>query len=110
MTQFELCRLVAPVPCEACSGVAFCGRACREAAGYHRFECRHMGLLLGSGMSVLCHLALRAVTQRNLDFFRALQPVLLGPTKDPTTTDTKHLTQEQQKYIKVVKEIMEERR
>ena len=33
--------LLAPVPCEGCSGVLFCGPRCRdEAAGaYHAFEC-----------------------------------------------------------------------
>jgi hypothetical protein len=87
MNVAVLSRLVAPMPCEMCSGVAFCGRPCREAAGYHRYECRHMGLLLGSGMSVLCHLALRAVTQRGLAFFRALQAGQLG--------------EEQSKYTKV---------
>lgn len=99
-------RLVAPLPCETCSGVAFCGRACREAGqAYHRHECRHLGLLLGSGMSVLCHLALRAVTQRGLAFFRALAGLGLldGPRQaraglgDSAAT----LADEQRRYLKV---------
>ncbi|KAL1375115.1 hypothetical protein pipiens_017691 [Culex pipiens pipiens] len=58
-------KLVAPVACPECAGVAFCSPECRDRAcsGYHRFECHYLDLLIGSGMSVLCHLALRLVTQ-----------------------------------------------
>lgn len=58
-------RLVVPYGCPECSGVAFCSLECRDTAcaTYHRFECKFMDLLIGSGMSVLCFLALRAVTQ-----------------------------------------------
>ncbi|XP_034230717.1 uncharacterized protein LOC117639272 [Thrips palmi] len=93
-------RLLAPVACETCSGVAFCGHACLQAAkAYHGYECRHLGLLLGSGMSVLCHLALRAVTQRGLAFFRGLREHLAGhATKPKKQAD---LSAEQQKYLKM---------
>ncbi|XP_055607598.1 SET and MYND domain-containing protein 4 [Uranotaenia lowii] len=58
-------RLVAPVACPDCSGLAFCSTECRDKAcsGYHRFECQYMDLMIGSGMSILCYLALRLVTQ-----------------------------------------------
>ncbi|XP_017764467.1 PREDICTED: SET and MYND domain-containing protein 4-like [Eufriesea mexicana] len=59
-------RFVAPVGCSDCSSVAFCGRKCRDAAmaSYHKYECKILALLIGSGMSVLSMLALRMVTQR----------------------------------------------
>uniref|UniRef100_A0A182J6H9 SET domain-containing protein n=1 Tax=Anopheles atroparvus TaxID=41427 RepID=A0A182J6H9_ANOAO len=58
-------RLIAPVACADCCGVAFCSEACRDkaCATYHRFECQYLDLMIGSGMSILCHLALRIVTQ-----------------------------------------------
>lgn len=58
-------RLIAPYGCSNCSGVAFCSLACKEEAcsTYHPFECHYMDLLIGSGMSVLCFLALRLMTQ-----------------------------------------------
>nr|XP_012154126.1 PREDICTED: SET and MYND domain-containing protein 4 isoform X2 [Megachile rotundata] len=58
-------RFVAPVGCPDCSGVAFCGIRCRDAAisSYHKYECKILALLIGSGMSVLSMLALRMVTQ-----------------------------------------------
>ncbi|KFB39589.1 AGAP002999-PA-like protein [Anopheles sinensis] len=58
-------RLISPVACSECCGVAFCSVACRDkaCATYHRFECQYLDLMIGSGMSILCHLALRIVTQ-----------------------------------------------
>lgn len=58
-------RLVAPYACPDCAGVAFCSLGCRDTAcaTYHRFECKFLDLLIGSGMSVLCFLALRMVAQ-----------------------------------------------
>lgn len=54
-----------PYGCDGCSAVAFCSPACQRIAcsTYHRYECRFGDLLIGSGMSVLCYVALRAVTQ-----------------------------------------------
>ncbi|KAK3916056.1 SET and MYND domain-containing protein 4 [Frankliniella fusca] len=97
-------RLLAPVACATCSGVAFCGRACLSAAEpYHRHECRHLGLLLGSGMSVLCHLALRAVTQRGLAFLRGLRghlPPESGPDAAPAPAPAA-LSDEQRRFLSV---------
>lgn len=58
-------RLVAPVGCANCASVAFCSVECRDVAlaTYHKFECRYLDLLIGSGMSILCHLALKLVLQ-----------------------------------------------
>lgn len=57
-------RLVAPIGCTECASVAFCSVKCCEAAdGYHKLECKYLDLLIGSGMSVLCHIALRIVLQ-----------------------------------------------
>ncbi|XP_068149660.1 SET and MYND domain-containing protein 4 [Drosophila tropicalis] len=58
-------RLRNPVACLHCSGVAFCSAQCMGEASesYHRFECEFMDLLIGSGMSILCFIALRVFTQ-----------------------------------------------
>jgi SET and MYND domain-containing protein 4 len=58
-------RLVAPIGCNECASVAFCSTECRDVAlsTYHKFECKFLDLLIGSGMSILCHLTLRMVIQ-----------------------------------------------
>lgn len=58
-------RLVAPIGCTDCASVAFCSVTCRDIAlaTYHKFECKFLDLLIGSGMSILCHLSLRMVIQ-----------------------------------------------
>ncbi|KAL9903656.1 SET and MYND domain containing, class 4, member 2 isoform 2-T2 [Glossina fuscipes fuscipes] len=58
-------KLVTPVPCSNCSGLAFCSAQCMVEAckSYHRFECQFMDLFIGSGMSILCYIALRIFTQ-----------------------------------------------
>lgn len=62
-------RLRAPVGCPDCSSVAFCGRKCRDQAlsTYHKYECKILALLIGSGMSVLTTLAFRMVSQEGLE-------------------------------------------
>ncbi|XP_059094813.1 SET and MYND domain-containing protein DDB_G0273591-like [Tigriopus californicus] len=49
-----LMRLVAPIPCEHCSGIGFCSLPCRIAAqsSYHRFECGRTDLLYKSNIGV----------------------------------------------------------
>ncbi|PSN41945.1 hypothetical protein C0J52_06418 [Blattella germanica] len=71
-------RLLAPITCSDCSGVAFCSVACRDTAcrTYHQYECHHMDLLVGSGMSILCHLALRMITQNSLQHFKDIKDSL----------------------------------
>ncbi|XP_021934580.1 SET and MYND domain-containing protein 4 isoform X2 [Zootermopsis nevadensis] len=71
-------RLLAPVGCSECSGIAFCSTNCRDQAvgSYHRYECHYMDLLVGSGMSILCHLALRMLTQSGLQHFLGMKDTL----------------------------------
>ncbi|XP_050453383.1 SET and MYND domain-containing protein 4 isoform X2 [Cataglyphis hispanica] len=61
-------RLKAPIGCPNCSCVTFCGRKCRDIAmaTYHKYECKILALLIGSGMSVLSMVAFRMVTQEGL--------------------------------------------
>lgn len=79
-------RLVAPVPCKWCTGVAFCSPRCRDLAlaSYHRWECRFLDLLKGSGVSLNVYLALRVVTQHGLHFFKKVQDVLSQPLALPS--------------------------
>lgn len=61
-------RLLAPVGCPDCASLAFCSVECRDKAvsTYHKYECKILDMLIGSGMSVLCHVALRTITQDGL--------------------------------------------
>ncbi|KAF0298404.1 SET and MYND domain-containing protein 4 [Amphibalanus amphitrite] len=70
-------RVLAAFPCRECSGVMFCSPACAAAAEpYHRWECSIQDVLQASGMSPLCHLALRIITKHGLEFFQKLRPEL----------------------------------
>nr|XP_050866795.1 SET and MYND domain-containing protein 4 [Vespula vulgaris] len=62
-------RLRAPIGCPECSTVAFCGRKCRDVAisTYHKYECKILALLIGSGMSILSMVAYRMITQEGLN-------------------------------------------
>lgn len=66
-------RLLAPVGCPDCSSVAFCSPKCRDIAisTYHKYECKFLDLLIGSGMSVLTLATLRLITQQ--DFEKTLE-------------------------------------
>ncbi|KAK6639922.1 hypothetical protein RUM43_008199 [Polyplax serrata] len=92
-------RLVNPVPCRTCSGVAFCTVRCRDEAttNYHRYECQLLGLFLGSGMSILSHLSLRMVTQEGLQFFKQL----LSKVQTPGHSQKIEFTQREMQYMKV---------
>ncbi|XP_026758379.1 SET and MYND domain-containing protein 4 [Galleria mellonella] len=67
--RLEDCEDTAPVGCPKCSGVVFCSIECRDAAvsTYHLFECTFVDFFMGSGMSILTHIALRMVTQAGLE-------------------------------------------
>jgi hypothetical protein len=56
------------VGCPVCSGVVFCGPDCQAEAceTYHKIECRFNNLFMGSGMSILCYMALRMVTRAGM--------------------------------------------
>ncbi|KAL1116804.1 hypothetical protein AAG570_005274 [Ranatra chinensis] len=72
-------RLKSAIPCPKCSGVAFCSVNCQECAwqSYHKWECPYTELQIGSGMSVLCYLALRIVTQINMLYLNKVKPHVL---------------------------------
>ena len=87
-------RLKVVVPCETCSGVAFCSVKCRQEATFHQFECRYMDVLtgkfnlfplkiirtilffLGFGCSLIARLALRMLTQKSYNYFANLRKSL----------------------------------
>ncbi|CAH4038989.1 unnamed protein product [Pieris brassicae] len=66
--RLEICDNGAPIWCSICSGVAFCSVECRDIAvtTYHPHECKFIDLFIGSGMSILSHIALRMITQAGL--------------------------------------------
>ncbi|CAK1555037.1 unnamed protein product [Leptosia nina] len=67
--RLESCDNSAPIWCPNCSAVGFCSVKCRDVAvtTYHSHECKFLDLFIGSGMSVLSHIALRMITQAGLD-------------------------------------------
>lgn len=56
--------ITACISCLDCAGLAFCSPECRDTAcdTYHKYECEYLNLMIGSGMSILCFIALRIVT------------------------------------------------
>ncbi|XP_077301944.1 protein-lysine N-methyltransferase SMYD4-like isoform X2 [Arctopsyche grandis] len=66
-------RLEVSYGCPDCANLAFCSSKCCEAAleSYHKYECSFMDMFIGSGMSILCIIAMRMVTQSGLQ--KALQ-------------------------------------
>ncbi|KAK2583341.1 hypothetical protein KPH14_009340 [Odynerus spinipes] len=84
-------RLRAPIGCPECSTVAFCGRKCRDIAvtTYHRYECKILALLIGSGMSVLSMVAYRMITQeglrRCLKIYDTLREKVITENDNPET-------------------------
>ncbi|CAG4941880.1 unnamed protein product [Colias eurytheme] len=67
--RLENSETSAPIWCPKCSGITFCSVECRDTAvaTYHTHECQFLDLFIGSGMSILSHIALRMVTQAGLD-------------------------------------------
>jgi len=61
----------APYPCFTCTKVMFCSYNCRKVAmeTYHKYECKLVDLFLASGMSIICFLAYRSITQKSLSWF-----------------------------------------
>ena len=60
-------EVLAGLPCHSCTQVVFCSLECRlcSMSSHHKFECRNLHLIK-SGPNFL---ALRAVTQRNVEYF-----------------------------------------
>lgn len=61
----------APLPCPRCTKVLFCSYKCRQEAlsTYHKYECTVVDFLIASGMSIICFLAYRCISQKPLQFF-----------------------------------------
>ncbi|KAK4298803.1 hypothetical protein Pmani_028882 [Petrolisthes manimaculis] len=74
----------APIPCKKCSSVLFCSAECRQASLFHTIECPILDLLVGSGMSINCFLAFRALTQSPLSFFLNLRDKLTEENPEET--------------------------
>lgn len=86
-------RLYSVVPCHGCSGVAFCSEECKTVATgtYHKYECRYMDMMIGSGMSILCFLALRIVTQNEAQYFLNNNEIdIESGRRDIAKVDPKH--------------------
>ncbi|XP_031788702.1 SET and MYND domain-containing protein 4-like [Nasonia vitripennis] len=66
--QTCLKRLKLSYGCSDCSSISFCSYKCRNIGlnTYHKYECKIFCMIIGSGMSILSHLALRIVTQLGL--------------------------------------------
>ncbi|XP_054271330.1 SET and MYND domain-containing protein 4 [Macrosteles quadrilineatus] len=77
-------RAKAPVPCPTCSNVLFCSKPCLQSAlqTHHAAECSILPALWQSGASVTVLMALRIITQRQLEHFLQLRPSLEKSIKD----------------------------
>ncbi|XP_067007502.1 SET and MYND domain-containing protein 4 [Anabrus simplex] len=64
-------RLLTPIPCPRCSAVAFCSMSCQKEsmASHHKVECGILATLWASGASVTCLMALRIISQRDMQYF-----------------------------------------
>lgn len=64
-------RTMAPVGCPNCRDAVFCGEKCRDSAihHYHRNECKILKTLNASGLSIICFLALRILSQKSVAYF-----------------------------------------
>lgn len=71
--QSCLKALTVVIPCQACSGVAFCSVLCRDSAQFHSYECSFNDVMIGFGCSQIARLALRIMTKNTFDYFLQLQ-------------------------------------
>uniref|UniRef100_A0A8D8RD30 SET and MYND domain-containing protein 4 n=1 Tax=Cacopsylla melanoneura TaxID=428564 RepID=A0A8D8RD30_9HEMI len=73
-----------PYPCKTCSRIIFCSRKCDQAAqnSHHAIECSLIPFIWKSGLSVICYLSLRMISQSREDFFRKIQTYLQDSDKD----------------------------
>lgn len=79
----------APIPCFTCTKVMFCSLRCRDIAcsTYHKYECKLVDLFISSGMSIICYLAYRSISQKPLQWF--LDNKHLFDKHDKTSGQTK---------------------
>lgn len=71
-------RCFIPLPCPNCPNVVFCSEKCleRSTKSYHAYECHILPLIWKSGCSIICHIALRMITERNLEYFHKIREEL----------------------------------
>ncbi|XP_055699154.1 SET and MYND domain-containing protein 4 isoform X2 [Phlebotomus papatasi] len=71
-------RFLAPICCTTCSDALFCSNDCRSIAmkSYHKYECGILPILWRSGTSIICHLSLRALAQRDVEYFLQIRDEL----------------------------------
>jgi len=83
----------APLPCPTCTKVMFCSYACRHAAltTYHQYECKLVDLFQASGMSIICYMSYRAITQKPLKWFLENKDKFVN--HDETSGQTKEQTE-----------------
>lgn len=75
------------LPCYGCINVAFCSVKCRsDAHNYHKYECKILGTLRKSGASVNCIMALRTITQKDLNYLTTTAQVP-EEYRDPLQSD-----------------------
>ncbi|CAL8135307.1 unnamed protein product [Orchesella dallaii] len=57
--------LEAPIVCKSCIHVSYCSTECQDVAWktHHQYECKILGALKHAGISVICYMALRILTQ-----------------------------------------------
>lgn len=75
---FYLYRTIAPIVCPNCPNIIFCSEKCKEIAmhSYHKIECNVLPLIWRSGSSINCHMALRIISQKSLEYFIELKDQL----------------------------------
>ncbi|KAI5731580.1 hypothetical protein M8J77_012647 [Diaphorina citri] len=88
-----------PFPCKKCSRVIFCSWQCEQAAqsSHHAVECSLIPFIWKSGLSVICYISLRMMSQTKEDFFRNIQVYLQDKDKD---SKFPQLSRPEQLYIR----------
>lgn len=76
----SLFRTIAPIVCPNCPNVIFCSEKCKEIAlsSYHKTECIVLPLIWRSGSSINCHMALRIISQKPLQYFIEFKDQVAG--------------------------------
>lgn len=76
-------RVIAPLCCPNCQEALFCGETCRDKAlkSYHKVECRILPTLYASGLSIICFLALRILSQKSVKYFEDFLKEIGGDTE-----------------------------
>ncbi|KAG5673986.1 hypothetical protein PVAND_003982 [Polypedilum vanderplanki] len=77
--QFCFKRINVPIACSNCADVIYCSENCRDNSWktFHRFECGIIQHLWSSGASITCQMALRAISQKPLNYFVNLREELI---------------------------------